>query len=452
VIEELVDSLLHEGYALYPYTPGAHKNATPTPFGIVYPAGYEYGFDHLRLECLVRGEDPRIDVEVRFLQASGERHQAVERRVGVGGIDLPPLRGDATLEVEAVEPGLHRVALTIVNRTPFAGGTRAEALEHSLISTHPLLRVRGGTFISPLETPLCDNVNTWPVLAAPDDTVILGAAIVLPDHPQLAPESRGSLFDATEIEEALLLHVHALSDAEREEIAAGDPAVREMVERALASTPEDIVRLHGLMRPADQPPVPPRPREAPATELETTIDGRIFRLGDRLVLRLAGRIDTYDRMLDGRTATLERIYIDYDDRVHLGVTIDDDPGQELMRETGRFHFFYAGEVELDSRQRKGQGDEMSEQGESKKAALRKDNPDPDVGDEGDKGLGTETGAKGAAADSGEDVTKSMPDARGEVRYPDVEDPDEQRSDAVPEEGGVDEDPDTSTDAAPGAKD
>ena len=92
--------------------------------------------------------------------------------------------------------------------------------------------------------------------------------------------------------------------------------------------------------------MPPRPREAPATELEATIDGRTFRLGDRLVLRLAGRIDTYDRMLDGRTATLERIYIDYDDKVHLGVTIDDDPGQELMRETGRFHFFFAGEVEL----------------------------------------------------------------------------------------------------------
>jgi len=346
VIEELVDSLLHEGYALYPYTPGAHKNATPTPFGIVYPAGYEHGYDHLRLECLVRGEDPEVDVEVRFLQASGERHQAVERRVGVGTLGLPPLQGEIVLEIERVEPELHRVTLTIQNRTPFAGGTRTEALERSLISTHPLLRVRGGTFVSPLEAPACTNVNTWPVLAAPDDTALLGAAIVLPDHPQLAPESLGSLFDATEIEEALLLHVHALSDAEREEIASGDPAVREMVERALASTPEDIIRLHGLMRPVEEPPVPPRPREEPATEREATIDGRTFRLGDRLVLRLGDRIDTYDRMLDGRTATLERIYLDYDDKFHLGVTIDDDPGQELMRETGRFHFFFAGEVEI----------------------------------------------------------------------------------------------------------
>ncbi len=350
MIEELVDSLLFEGYALYPYTPGAGKNATPTPFGIVYPAGYGYGFDHLQLQCLVRGEDPDVDVEVRFLQANGERHQAVERCVTVGTLDEPPLEGEITLAVESIEPELHCVTLRIENRTVFAGGTRAEALEHALISTHPLLRVRGGQFVSPLEAPSCTNINTWPVLAADDDSVILGAAIVLPDHPQLAPESRGNLFDNTEIEEALLLHVHALSDGERAEITAGDPAVREMVERALASTPDDIVRLHGLMRPvaeqAEQPPVPPRPREEPATEREATIAGRTFRLGDQLMLRLADRVDTYDRLLDGRTATLERIYVDYDDRVHLGVTIDDDPGQELMRETGRFHFFFADEVEL----------------------------------------------------------------------------------------------------------
>ena len=55
-------------------------------------------------------------------------------------------------------------------------------------------------------------MNTWPVLASPEDDVMIGAAIVLPDHPRIAPESRGNLFDNTEIEEALVLHVHALSD------------------------------------------------------------------------------------------------------------------------------------------------------------------------------------------------------------------------------------------------
>src|SRR3984957_7683599 len=55
-LEALVRSLLYEGYALYPYTPGATKNATPTPFGIVYPPVYaaecEGALDHARLECV----------------------------------------------------------------------------------------------------------------------------------------------------------------------------------------------------------------------------------------------------------------------------------------------------------------------------------------------------------------------------------------------------------------
>ena len=51
-------------------------------------------------------------------------------------------------------------------------------------------------------------------------------------------------------------------------------------------------------------------------------------------------------MLDGRTATIERIFIDYDGRAHLGVTIDGDPGQDLMRDTGRYLFFFAPEVEV----------------------------------------------------------------------------------------------------------
>ena len=108
-------------------------------------------------------------------------------------------------------------------------------------------------------------MNTWPVLATPDDDVLLGAAIMLPDHPQIAPESRGNLFDNTEIEEALLLHVQALSDGERDAIEQQDPAVREMIERAAAATPEDLLR---PARRVSRDPVrsePPRRRRTCAT-------------------------------------------------------------------------------------------------------------------------------------------------------------------------------------------
>ncbi len=47
----------------------------------------------------------------------------------------------------------------------------------------------------------------------------------------------------------------------------------------------------------------------------------------------------------GRTATIERIYLDYDGRVHLAVTVDDDPGQDLLREMGRYLFFDPREVD-----------------------------------------------------------------------------------------------------------
>jgi hypothetical protein len=80
-------------------------------------------------------------------------------------------------------------------------------------------------------------------------------------------------------------------------------------------------------------------------EREATVDGTTFRLGDTVTLRLVGRSDPYDRILDGRSATVERIFFDYDDKLYFGVTVDDDPGQLLMRETGRFLFFFAGELE-----------------------------------------------------------------------------------------------------------
>ncbi len=144
-----------------------------------------------------------------------------------------------------------RVTLRIENRTAVPeGAARPEALVASLLSTHAVLRVAGGRFVSPLEAEGCANANTWPFLATDADDVVVGAAMVLPDHPELAPRAAASMFDGTEIEEALLLHVLALSDGEREQIAAEDPAVREMVARAAAAAPEELMRLHGVMRPA----------------------------------------------------------------------------------------------------------------------------------------------------------------------------------------------------------
>jgi hypothetical protein len=353
-VSELVDTLLYEGYALFPYTPVAAKNATPTPFGIVYPPAYartlETAFDHLQLQCLVEG-DGEVTAEVRFLVPSGERHKAEPERIeGAGEFERGRLTIGTSLEVVPLDGGRRRVTYRVENHTDAPDGLdRAGAIARSLISTHPWLRVAGGRFLSQLDAP-CESVNTWPVLASAEDDVMLGAAIALPDHPRIAPESRGNLFDNTEIEEALVLHVQSLSDAERAEIGEQDPAVREMIERASAVTREEILNLHGRVEVRDpvtrEPPRPSGDVRDPTRGLpEVEVDGVTFRRGGRVVVRPGVDADLQARMLEGRTVTVERIHRDYDGRVHLGVSVD-QPGHEIMRETGRFLWFFPPEVEV----------------------------------------------------------------------------------------------------------
>jgi len=275
-LEQLVTTMLYEGYALYPYTPGAVKNATPTPFGIVYPPAHAEGslaaHDHLRLECALAAE-PRAEIEacVRFLQSTGGGHGGTERRIDLPRTPLAELAGDGVgtefefegehttltgrmcMRADELDGSLTRVRVSVHNTTAVTKGVgeRSTALRSSLLSTLPLATVHGGRFEAAADHPELDSVNTWPVLATDEDDVVMGAAIMLPDHPELAPESKGSLFDGTEIEEALLLHVQTLSDSEREAIDGGDPAVRAMIERAVAATPEDIFRLHGRVTMRD---------------------------------------------------------------------------------------------------------------------------------------------------------------------------------------------------------
>jgi hypothetical protein len=379
-LEELIESLLFEGYALYPYTPDSTKNATPTPFGILYPNAYartlESAFDRLELRAeLDAAPDAVLWAEVRFLSRDGERHHVSAQRVAAPGgmlaalldepmrkrVRVPREAGTAlgvelSLRARTLGSGHHEVTFVVKNRTRMhAGGeggrvNRADALASALLSTHPILRVSGGRFRSPLERAY-DNVNTFPVLATPADDVILGAAIMLGDHPQIAPESHGSLFDGTEIEEALLLHLQALSDGERAAIGGQDPALRAALARAAAATPADLAALHGrvtLRDPqTDSPPTePPGICDPTLGEESVEVDGRSFVRGGRVRLRPGPDTDLQARMLDGRTATVERIMVAYDGRVHLGVTIDGDPGQSLLRESGRLLYFFPPEVEV----------------------------------------------------------------------------------------------------------
>ena len=150
-------SLLYEGYALYPYTPGATKNATPTPFGIVYPPAYaERNAERLRRAAdpvRARGRRRASSAEVRFLQASGERHQAEERRVeldapGPARVRLPAAaRPRARCAWSRARTGARLVTCCVHNTTELDGPGRRAAPRRSrasFLSTHVVVRTSAG--------------------------------------------------------------------------------------------------------------------------------------------------------------------------------------------------------------------------------------------------------------------------------------------------------------------
>jgi hypothetical protein len=72
-----------------------------------------------------------------------------------------------------------------------------------------------------------------------------------------------------------------------------------------------------------------------------------LRPGDRVRLRPRGGADILDLVLLGMIATIEAIEQDFEGRVYLAVTVDDDPGRDLgvMRQPGHRFFFQPDEVE-----------------------------------------------------------------------------------------------------------
>jgi hypothetical protein len=76
------------------------------------------------------------------------------------------------------------------------------------------------------------------------------------------------------------------------------------------------------------------------------IDGEI-RAGDRVRLRPLGRADVMDLALDGKTATVVSIEQDMEDRIHIAVIVDDDPGSDMGRTGQPGHRFFFGVEEVE---------------------------------------------------------------------------------------------------------
>ena len=275
----------------------------------------------MQTECLLLGDRrAKLDVKIRFLHllartAGADLHaaepleigatipdawqEAVEREVDAPGIDLSEIvaeprrmtfafpamleatplldsggqavgviarrqqfiEGRIEVAAERAGDGLFKVAVRILNLTPLEDAcdeSRDEALMRSLISTHTILGVRRGEFVSLLDPPEqfreaaagCRNIGAWPALVGEEGErdCLLSSPIILYDYPQVAPESAGDFYDGTEIDELLTLRVMTMTDHEKQEMRLVDERARQILERTETLSPERLMKLHGAAR------------------------------------------------------------------------------------------------------------------------------------------------------------------------------------------------------------
>ena len=292
---------------------------------------------------------------------------------------------------------------------------RDAALADSLVSAHLVLGLTAGSFLSPTDPPewakpavaQCRNDGVWPVLAGVDGRadVVLASPIILEDHPAIAPESPGAMYDLTEIDEILALRTAALTDQEKREARGTDPRAAAVVELADTLPAEMLDRLHGAIRGLREitgpdaepqsyaepqsdaePRSDPEPQSDPESQSDAEVpfetepwtsdgfpaataaptepwwdpgadrsvdpatdhvlvDGQPVARGSRVLLRTGRRrTDAQDIFLNGRAALVEAVLHDVDGLVHIAVTLEDDPGADIQRAQGRFLYFQPDEV------------------------------------------------------------------------------------------------------------
>jgi hypothetical protein len=256
------------------------------------------------------------------------------------------LEGLLDISATEIDDGVLRLGIAVTNTTKLpesARLSRADAQTYAFMSTHTLMHTPSGEFISILDPPAhfqaaaeaCRNQGTWPVLVGEEGKrdKILSSPIILYDYPKVAPESKGPFFDGAEIDEMLALRVLTLTDDEKREMIAADPRTKAILERCEAMNGPDFASLHGALRPADA-----SHPEAPPFDLS---------VGHHVRLNPKPRGDVFDLALKGKVATILAIERDFDDRVHVAVTLMDDPGGDLGAAGFPGHRFYFSREEIE---------------------------------------------------------------------------------------------------------
>ena len=266
------------------------------------------------------------------------------------------IQGAVEVHTSAAGAQCSRVTVRVLNQTPVPEGALAEPdaiIMRTFASTHTILCAVGGQFIS-LTDPgnehqdlvsACENVGTWPVLVGDAERgqrdTMLSSPIILYDYPKVAPESTGDFFDGTEIDEMLALRVMTMTDQEKREMGGADRLAHKLLERTESLSVDHWMKMHGTMR------------DVKATEeffnpSRPSVTGVGINPGDKVRLRPKGRADAFDLMLAGKIALVEAVEQDVENKVHVAVVLEDDPGRDLglMRQPGHRFFYGPDEIEL----------------------------------------------------------------------------------------------------------
>lgn len=276
------------------------------------------------------------------------------------------VRGRLAVSAEA-DGDLLRVSLRLSN-TGAPATERDDALARSLIGSHVIAEVVGGEFFSLLEPPAaaaeavsrCTHHRCFPVLAGPPGAhdLLLISPIILYDHPEVAEQSGTALYDCTEIDEILTLRVMTMTDEEKAQARATDPRAAQIIDRCDAMSPQDMGRLHGILRDPHRaaglvPEIPdgidwwdPLADNAVRPELDAVlVHGMRVARGSRVILRPRRNADAQDIFVAGKTARVTSVHEDVEGNKHVAVVVEDDPAADLHDWYGRYLYFSPDEIE-----------------------------------------------------------------------------------------------------------
>jgi hypothetical protein len=270
------------------------------------------------------------------------------------------LEGTIKIGVQPVDREVSKISVTVANHTPMSESDldqQEEVLRRTFASTHTILELDRGEFLSLLDPPeeyakvtaACLNIGTWPVLVGEKEKgeadTMLSSPIILYDYPEIAPESPGEFFDGTEIDEILALRVLTMTDQEKWEMSQVDERAREILNRTEALPKEDFWKMHGTIRGNK---FSSEDFFDPHTRLETVrVNGTDLKVGHHVRIRPQGRADVMDLALEGKIALIESIEQDAENRVYLALVLEEDPGKDMgmLRQPGHRFFYGSHEVE-----------------------------------------------------------------------------------------------------------